>query len=235
MCSGRVDLSFIIRALAKGADGVMIGACWPGECHYVTEGNYHALANTHLCRKLLERIGIRPERLRLEWLAASEGTRFAEIVSDYVGQMAELGPLGRAEGLDDTALKTGLEAAGRLIPYVKLVEREKLRAPTRTEEAYNEYYRSDEVNRLFDELVADKLEAARILLLLSGGSLSLPEISEKAGLSSSAVTRHMKSSLKQGLVAYDLEQGRYSLVETRVSGAGHRNDQRIVRTDHGHG
>ena len=53
MCTGRVDLSFIFRALRKGADGVIIGGCWPGECHYVTEGNYDALGNVYLCKKLL--------------------------------------------------------------------------------------------------------------------------------------------------------------------------------------
>ena len=71
MCTGRVDLAFIHRAFLNGADGVFIGGCWPGECHYITEGNYDALATVHLYRKLMEHIGVRPERLRLEWVAAS--------------------------------------------------------------------------------------------------------------------------------------------------------------------
>ena len=60
MCTGRVDLAFVLRAFQKGADGVIIGGCWPGECHYVTEGNYDALGNMHLCKKLLEHIGVEP-------------------------------------------------------------------------------------------------------------------------------------------------------------------------------
>ena len=71
MCTGRVDLAFVLRALLKGADGVIIGGCWPGECHYVTEGNYDALGNMHLSKKLLQLIGLNPDRLRLEWIAAS--------------------------------------------------------------------------------------------------------------------------------------------------------------------
>ncbi len=71
MCTGRVDLSFVLRAFSNGADGVYVGGCWPGECHYVTEGNYDALFNMHLGRKLLEHIGLNPKRLRLEWTASS--------------------------------------------------------------------------------------------------------------------------------------------------------------------
>ena len=94
MCTGRVDLAFVLRAFSNGADGVFIGGCWPGECHYVTEGNYDALFNMHLCKKLLAEIGVRPERLRLEWVSASEGTRYAEVMNDFGRQLKELGPLG---------------------------------------------------------------------------------------------------------------------------------------------
>ena len=95
MCTGRVDLSFILRALMNGADGVFIGGGWPGGCHYITEGNYDALGNMHLCRKLLKHIGVNPERLRLEWIAASEGSRFAEVMNDFVDTLKSAGPLGR--------------------------------------------------------------------------------------------------------------------------------------------
>jgi len=76
---------------------VIAGGCWPGECHYVTEGNYDALSTMLLCKKVLERIGLSPDRLRIEWIAASEGTRFAEIMSDFAKRLRTMGPLGRAE------------------------------------------------------------------------------------------------------------------------------------------
>ena len=101
MCTGRVDLSFVLRALQGGADGVIIGGCWPGECHYVTEGNYDALANMHLCKKLLGHIGLDPDRLRLEWISAAEGARFAEIMSDFAAQLTELGPAAQARTMVD--------------------------------------------------------------------------------------------------------------------------------------
>ena len=111
MCSGRVDPRFIFQAFSKGIDGVLIGGCWPGECHYATRGNDHALDMTNLCKKLLEQIGLNPERLRIEWVSASEGIRFAEIVTNFTKQLKELGPLGRGEGKDLEQLKLDLEAA----------------------------------------------------------------------------------------------------------------------------
>ena len=211
MCTGRVDLAFILRAFLNGADGVLVGGCWPGECHYVTEGNYDALGNMHLCRKLLEHIGVIPERLRLEWISASEGVRFAEVMNDFVEKLKELGPLGKGEGIDGNDLKLKLEAINKLIPYIKLVEREKLRVPVKSEEAYNKFYASNEANRLFKELIADKLAISQIMLLLGEKSLSTGEISEILGLNPSDVARYINSSSKQGLVRYDVKRKCYAL------------------------
>lgn len=216
MCTGRIDLSFIVRAFSKGADGVMIGGCWPGECHYVTEGNYDALANVHIMKKLLERVGLSPERLRIAWIAASEGARFAEIMSEFSGRMKELGPLGQMEKLAPDAMKLKLGAVDRLIPYLKLVERERLRPPERTEDAINLFYGSEEANRIFDLLVDGELVFAQILLLLGESPLSTGQISEKLGLSSSAVAKQMKSFLSRGLVRYDQERGSYALARAQA-------------------
>jgi len=165
----------------------------------------------HLCKKLLQLIGVRPERMRLEWIAASEGTRFAEVMSEFADALRELGPLGQGEGIDESALRLKLTAVQQLIPYLKLVEREKLRVPTKSEEAYNEFFTSDEVNALFSEMIADKLAISQILMLLGDRPLSTGEISEKLGLNPSEVSRHMKSSSRHGLVRYDLEQKCYAL------------------------
>ncbi len=211
MCTGRVDLSFILRAFIKGADGVIIGGCWPGECHYVTEGNYDALGNVHLCRKLMQRIGLDPRRLRLEWISASEGSRFAEIMSDFSGQVRGLGALGTSEGIDPAGLELRLESVNRLIPYMKLVEREKLRVPTRTEEAVNAFFESEEVDRLLTDLIAEKLAVSQILLLLRDGPRSTGEIAGTLGLQASDVSRYMNASSRQGLVSYDVQEKRYAL------------------------
>jgi DNA-binding MarR family transcriptional regulator len=99
----------------------------------------------------------------------------------------------------------------RLVPFLKLVEREKLRIPTKTEEAYRTYYESDEVDRLFDDLIADKLAQSQILLLLEESPLSVREISERLDLSPSDVSRHMNDSSRLGVVRYDLDQKCYAL------------------------
>ena len=211
MCTGRVDLAFVLRALLQGADGVIIGGCWPGECHYVTEGNYDALANMHLCKKLLQLIGLSPDRLRIEWIAASEGSRFAEVMSEFAERLRDLGPLGREDEIDQGGVRLKLRALNRLVPFLKLVEREKLRVPTKSEEAYNEFYNSDAVNKLFNDLIADKLTISRILLALEDKPLSTREISQVLGLNPSEVSKHMDSSSRQGFVRYDLEQKCYAL------------------------
>ena len=209
MCSGRVDPAFILRAFSNGIDGVFIGGCWLGECHYITQGNYHALSVMHLCKKLLEQIGVSPERLRIEWVSASEGIRFAEVVTDFTRQLKELGPLGIDEGRDGNGLKLKLEAARSLVPYLKLVERERLRVHFDTEGEYNQFFTSDEVDRLFRELIADKLAISQIMLLLRERPLSTGEISETLGLSPSQVSRYLNSSAREGLVRFDESQKRF--------------------------
>ena len=211
MCTGRVDLAFVLRAFQRGADGVIIGGCWPGECHYVTEGNYDALGNMHLCKMLLEHVGVAPDRLRLEWIAASEGTRFAEVMSSFADRLRELGPLGEGEGIAAPDLKLKLDAVSHLIPYVKLVEREKLRIPVRTEAAYEEFYARDATHRLFQELIGEKLVTSQIMMLLRERPFSTREIAERLGLTPSDVSRHMNSSSRQSLVKYDLDRKCYAL------------------------
>lgn len=92
MCSGRVDPQFILDALARGADGVLIGGCHPGDCHYA-EGNYKTLRRMRMLRRILLALGIEPERVRLEWIAASEGDKLRQVVNDMVRQIRNLGPL----------------------------------------------------------------------------------------------------------------------------------------------
>jgi coenzyme F420-reducing hydrogenase delta subunit len=211
MCTGRADLAFVYRAFQKGADGVIIGGCWPGECHYVTEGNYDALGNMLIGKKLMQHVGVDPGRLRLEWISAAEGTRFAEIMSDFAAQLREIGPLGKGEGIAAPDLKLKLDALSQLVPWVKLVEREKLRVPEKSEDAYRAYYDSEDVNRLFDELFSDKLAVSQILMLLQDSPLSTREISERLGLNPTEVSRHMNDTSRQGLVQYDFAQKCYAL------------------------
>jgi len=209
MCSGRVDLEFVFRAFAKGMDGVFIGGCWLGECHYVTEGNYDALSVMHLGKKLLERVGLSPDRLRLESIAASEGVRFAEVVSDFTEGLRKLGPVGTGEGIGAEALKVKLQAIRTLLPYVKLVEREKLRVRFANKAQYEEFFASAELNSLFDELILDKLRCSEIMALLQERARSPGEIADRLGISQLEVSRHLDRSAR--LIRFDEEEKRNAL------------------------
>ena len=211
MCSGRVDLEHILRAFLNGQDGVFIGGCRLNECNYITHGNYDALSNVHLCRKIMDYIGLNPERLRIEFMSGADGNLLAEVTNDFTRNVKELGPFGKGEGIDVNELKFKLEAVRKLVPYLKLVERERLRVPSKSEEAYNQFFESDEVNALFNELFLDKLAISQIMLLLRERPLSTGEISEKLGLNPSEVSRHLNSSSRQRLVKYDENRKCYAL------------------------
>jgi len=92
MCSGRVDPQFILDAFSKGADGVLLGGCHPGDCHY-SEGNYKNLRRMMLLKRVLREFGIDERRLRLEWISASEGDKLQKVAIEMVAQIKELGPL----------------------------------------------------------------------------------------------------------------------------------------------
>lgn len=90
-CSSRVDPTFIIKALMSGADGVLVAGCHPGDCHYKS-GNLYTRRRVMMLKTLLETIGIPPDRLRLEWVSASEAIKFATVVDSFVKEIQELGP-----------------------------------------------------------------------------------------------------------------------------------------------
>jgi len=92
MCSGRIDPTFVLKALADGADGVLITGCHPGDCHYL-EQNYKAMRRHRLLQRTLEQLGIEPERVHLTWASAAEGAQFADTIDRFVEQVRALGPL----------------------------------------------------------------------------------------------------------------------------------------------
>lgn len=93
MCSGRIDPSFVLEAFKDGADGVLVAGCHlPSDCHYIS-GNFKALRRINLLKDVLKEFGIEPERLRLEWISASEGDKFAAVVRDMTEQIRKLGPI----------------------------------------------------------------------------------------------------------------------------------------------
>jgi F420-non-reducing hydrogenase iron-sulfur subunit len=103
MCSGRLDPQFILKAFADGADGVLIGGCHPGDCHY-QEGNYKCLRRFSLLKRVVQEMGIEDGRFRLEWISASEGDRLRTVMIDMTEKVRALGPLNWNAPVEEVAV-----------------------------------------------------------------------------------------------------------------------------------
>ncbi len=152
MCSGRVDMGFVLRAFYNGSDGVFIGGCRLGECNYTTQGNYHALNMVSLCKRLMEHIGIDPDRLRIEFMSSAEGIRFARLVTDFIKDIKELGPIGEREGITKEELKRRIQEVIRLIPYIKVSKKDKLSLILENKDEYENLYTKEEIEQLLTEI-----------------------------------------------------------------------------------
>ncbi len=147
-------MAFVLRAFLKGVDGVFIGACHLNECNYTTHGNYQALSMVNIFKKIMQNIGLNPERLMIGFQSGSEANLFVENAGNFVKKVKALGPLGKGEGIDGNELKSKLEAVNKLIPYIKLVKMDKLALRLDKEDEYDELFTSDEIDRLFREVIS---------------------------------------------------------------------------------
>ena len=151
MCSGRVDLAHVLRSFAKGLDGVFIGACHLNECNYITHGNYQAQNMVLLCKKIMEHIGLNPGRLRLQFVSGAEGNLFAESTNEFVQEIKDLGPLGALEGLDIFEINARIAKVNKLMPYIKVEMREKLRTRIVNPEDRENYFTAEEIDNLLNK------------------------------------------------------------------------------------
>lgn len=211
MCSGKVDLSYIFRAFMNGMDGVFVGACRLGECNYITHGNYSALKNVLIAKKIMKYIGIDPERLWIRFMNSSDGQKFAEYVNAFISKISKLGPLGSENPQNGNGLKLKLEAAQRIVPYLRLVERERLRTNFKTEEEHKLFFESEDVNRLIKELVEEKLTMAQIMELVKEKTRSIGEIAKEVSLTPSEAAKYLGILSKQGFVRFDPSLKGYAL------------------------
>lgn len=207
MCTGRVDPSFVITSLKEGADGIIIVGCLPGECHYATDGNLHAYAMTLLLKRIFGFIGLDPKRLRMEFLSSAEGVRFAEVMNSFIKEMKDLGPIGKKENLAQEVLTERLDAVLSLLPYIKLVERERLRFPENSVKAIDELFNDRDVERMIEKLILDKIRMVLILRSRKKG------IDPKAWLEESRELEMRKAIKLLG----ELEREGFLISETRRS------------------
>ena len=137
--------------------------------------------------------------------------RYAEVMNDFGKRLKELGPIGVSEGLDKEALKLKFAAVRKILPFLKLVERERLRVRFKTEEEYARFFSSPEVDALIREVIAENLAISQILTLLGRHPLSTREISETLKLEPAEVARHLNVSSRQGLIRYNEGEKRYAV------------------------
>lgn len=154
MCSGRVDMGFVLRAFQNGIDGVFLGACHLNECNYITHGNYQARNMVLLMRRIMEHVGLNPERLRINFMSGAEANVFTESVNDFVKTVKGLGPIGKGEGIEPNELKARLKDLKKLIPYFKMVNREKLasRLEGHDHEQEEKLFTKEEIDRQFADV-----------------------------------------------------------------------------------
>ena len=185
--------------------------CHPGDCHYL-EGNLYAERRIKMLKKLLACAGLEPERLRLEWVSASEGAQFADIIKDFTIQLKGLGPsLIAQQKLDETVL-AGVRAAERAAGSSRLrtlVGREK--KLTENENVYGEKVAQEEFDKLMDESVKEEYLRSRIYLLSKNKSMSVEELAKHLGVDPRIVLHHVVVMRRRGLLALDRINGDHPL------------------------
>jgi len=190
MCSGRVDPKFILQALELGLDGVYVMGCHIGDCHYL-EGNYEALNKFEMTKKFLSIIGL-DNRIRLDWVSASEGQRFGDLVTKFVNDIRELGPSPLGGDNPDQILLDKVEAIKQAVSSKRirtLVGRE--RKLIEEENEYGEKVPEEEFNELFDKAIHDEFERHHILVNLEKHSKSVKDLAKELDLDPSIVLNHL--------------------------------------------
>lgn len=206
MCSGRVDPVFIFKALLTGIDGVFVLGCHPGDCHYL-EGNYEAEKKFIMVQKFLKMVDF-DKRIRLDWVSASEGVRFAKVVTEFIELIREQGPSPLSGENIDQELFNNLKAMENSVSSDRiraLVGRQ--RKITEVENEYGEKVPIDEFNAIFDEAIHDEFVRHRILLSLSTKVLSVKDLAAELKLDPSEILENMLTLKSRGEIDYQKIDG----------------------------
>ena len=201
MCSGRVDPVFIFEAFSCGADGVFVGGCHLGECHYQI-GNYDAMLTVALTKKIMTRIGISPERFLLEWASAAEGPRYVQLITEFTNHIKSLGPLGTTDSVNIDELKIKLSAAKHSVEDMKLrTGLGNLTKGFRKEGNYSD----QNINNMIDEKLAKSINTGidrneTLLRIQKQGPIAFDELTKKIGVSGTDIEKYVAAFRKKGLV-----------------------------------
>ncbi|HIC91315.1 MAG TPA: hydrogenase iron-sulfur subunit [Syntrophaceae bacterium] len=201
MCSGRIDPAFIFEAFCHRADGVFIGGCQLGDCHYQF-GNFEAMATMGLAWKVMEQCGVDSQRLALEWASAAEAPLFAQLVARFTERIKELGPLGSSEGKDWEELRFKLEAARQVTRGTKLrMAFGKLAKEIRKGGAYRSELIEEGIEKNLGGIIRTEINRSEIVFYIrEKGPLSSQELSVKMGIPHTQIEDELAGLSKKGLV-----------------------------------
>jgi F420-non-reducing hydrogenase iron-sulfur subunit len=197
MCSTRVSPQMVLKVLLDGADGVLIGGCHIGDCHYIS-GNYYTEKRFDVMLKLLELAWVEPERIRLEWISAAEGEKFAKISTEFIKQIKEMGP--NPAKIDDY-IRFRLEAAERAARSNRLTAlvSKQYNLITRGN-VYGERLNEWKLREIVDNVAEEEFERAMILQLTATEKLSVKDIAKKIGIPTSRILAHIVELRRKNMI-----------------------------------
>ncbi len=213
MCSGRIDPVFIFTALEGGLDGVLVAGCHPGDCHYIS-GNYHAKYKILIVKKILDKIGLESKRVRLEWISATEGRKFADLITEFTEELSNLGP---SPVRSDSNLKNLLNIVKEIVSDFKLrwlISR--ARNLIEIENAYREKFHEDQFEKLLEDIINVELCRRKILDLITEKGLTAEEISNILRIPTEEVMDHLIKLSDENKVTFSVEN--HIAVFTKMGG-----------------
>jgi coenzyme F420-reducing hydrogenase delta subunit/predicted transcriptional regulator len=207
MCSGRIDPIIPLEVFMRGADGILVLGCHPGDCHYV-EGNLYEEKKIQMLKKLIALTGFEPERLRLEWVSASEGQRFAQTVTEFTEHIKKLGPSPLSGQKPNQKILENLQAAKNAASDFRLrvlVGRE--RELTEKSNAYEDKVSQEEFDVVLEEIVEAEFVRHKIQLLTKAQPLSVKTLAEAVKMEPATVLRHIVDMRRRGMITIDHVEG----------------------------
>jgi F420-non-reducing hydrogenase iron-sulfur subunit len=207
MCSGRIDPVIPLQVFAQGADGVIVLGCHPGDCHY-SEGNLHEEKKIKMLKKLLSLSGLGSERLELEWVSASEGQRFAQLVTQFTERIRKLGQSPLSGTSPDTKILENLAAAIDAASGFRLrVLVGKERELTEKNNAYGEKILQVEFDGLFEEAIEAEFLRHKIHVLTRKNSLPIRALAVATELKPTDVLKHIVAMRRRNMITVDHIEG----------------------------